>query len=116
MPCPTMQCSAVMRLISLYSSVCRDEINIIRKKSVALSAVAALEYTAVPLAMLVSIITLVLTGQALTPFNAFMLLSFLNAARQSVCFCVPYGLLGVYEAYFSLERIEDFLLLEDLPG
>ena len=69
-----------------------------------------------PLAMLVSITTLVLTGQALTPFNAFMLLSFINAARQSVCFYVPYGLLGVYEAYFSLKRIEDFLLLEDLPG
>ncbi|XP_022806198.1 multidrug resistance-associated protein 4-like [Stylophora pistillata] len=93
----------------------RDEINIIRKKSVALSAVAALEFTAVPLAMLVSIITLVLTGQPLTPLNVFMLLSFINAARQSVCFYVPYGLLGVYEAYFSLKRMEDFFLLEDLP-
>ena len=101
---------------SLNSFVCRGEINIIRKKSVVLSTVAALEYTAVPLAMLVSIITLVLTGQPLTPVNVFMLLSFINAARLSVCFYIPYGLLAVYEAYFSLKRIEEFLLLEDLPG
>ena len=101
---------------SLNSFVCRAEINIIRKKSVVLSAVAGLEFTAVPFAMLVSIITLVLTGQPLTPVNVLMLLSFINAARQSICFYVPYGLLAVYEAYFSLKRIEEFLLLEDLPG
>ena len=101
---------------SLNSFVCRGKINIIRKKSVVLSTIAALEYTAVPLAMLVSIITLVLTGQPLTPVNVFMLLSLINAARMSVCFYIPYGLLAVYEAYFSLKRIEEFLLLEDLPG
>ena len=69
-----------------------------------------------PMAMLVSIITLVLTGQPITPVNVFMLLSFINVARLSVCLYVPYGFLGVYEAYVSIKRIQEFLLLEDLPG
>ena len=93
---------------SLNSFVCRGEINIIRKKSVVLSTIAALEYTAVPLAMLVSIITLVLTGQPLTPVNVFMLLSFINAARMSVGFYIPYGLLAVYEAYFHSRESRSF--------
>ena len=50
----------------LYFICFRDEINIIRKKSAILSAVAALEYTAAPMATLVSVITLVFTGQPLT--------------------------------------------------
>ena len=55
MLCHALRCNVLLLRgfkISLYSSVCSDEINIIRKKSVVLSAVAALEYTAVPLAML----------------------------------------------------------------
>ena len=39
----------------------RREINIIRKKSAILASLAALEYTSVPVATMVSIITLVLT-------------------------------------------------------
>ena len=96
--------------------VCSDEINIIRKKSAVLSSVAALEYTSVPMAMLVSIITLVLTGQPITPVNVFMLLSFINVARMSFCLYLPYSFLEAYDAYVSIKRIEDFLLLEDLPG
>ena len=45
---------------------------IIRTKSSVLSALAALEYTSVPFAMLVSVMTLVLTGQPLTPVNVFI--------------------------------------------
>ena len=45
-----------------------------------------------------------------------MLLCFTNIAKLSAVFNLGYGLLAIYEAYASLGRIEDFLLLEDLPG
>ncbi|KAL9956480.1 hypothetical protein ACROYT_G037960 [Oculina patagonica] len=94
----------------------RHEVNIIRKKSAALSGVSALEFTSLPMATLVSVITLVLTGQPLTPVNAFMLLSYITVLRESTCFHLAYGLLENYEAYVSLGRIEEFLLLKNLPA
>ncbi|RMX60383.1 hypothetical protein pdam_00024594, partial [Pocillopora damicornis] len=45
----------------------KREISIIRKKSAILSGLAALEYTSIPI--LLSVITLLLTGQPLTPVN-----------------------------------------------
>ncbi|XP_078361824.1 ATP-binding cassette sub-family C member 4-like [Oculina patagonica] len=90
------------------------EIGIIRKKSAVLSGVAGLDYTAGSMATLVSVIFLVLTGQSLTPVNVFMLLSFINLARFSTCHHLGQGLLQTYEAYASLGRIENFLLLENL--
>ena len=90
--------------------------DIIRKKSAVLSGVAALEYTSAPIATLVSVITLVLTGQPLKPANVFMLLAFIRILRKSICFQVSYGLLESYEAYASLGRIEEFLLLENPPS
>lgn len=94
----------------------RNEINVIRKKSAVLSGVAGLEYSSVPMATLVAVITLVLTGQTLTPVNVFMLLCFINRLRQCTCYYLAYGFLETYEAYASLSRIEEFLLLENLRG
>ena len=94
--------------------VCRDEIDIIRKKSAILSGVAGLEYASAPIATLVSVIALVLTGQRLAPVNVFMLVSFINLARLNTFFGLANGLLTTYEAYASLGRIEKFLFLESL--
>ena len=90
--------------------------NLIRKKSTVLSGVAGLEYTTAPMATLVSVVTLVLTGHPLTPVNVFMLISFINLLRLSTSIFLAYGLLERYDAYVSLGRIEDFLLLENLPA
>ena len=68
------------------------------------------------MATLVSVITLVLTGQTLTPVNVFMLLCYITVLRLSTCNNLAKGLLENYEAYASLGRIEDFLLLRDLPA
>lgn len=68
------------------------------------------------MATLVSVITLVLTGQLLTPVNVFMLLSYITVLRESTCFHLAYGLLENYDAYVSLGRIEEFLLLKNLPA
>ena len=68
------------------------------------------------MATLVSVITLVLTGQPLTPVNVFMLVSFINVIRLTVCYHLAYGFQNVNDAYVSLGRIEEFLLLDNLPS
>ena len=98
----------------LFSSF-RREISIIRKKSAILSGLAALTYTSIPI--LLSVISLLLTGQPLTPVNAFMLLMFMNLLRQNFCFTIGFHVLGTYEAFVSFGRIEDFLnISEDLSS
>ena len=92
----------------------RQEISIIRVKSAVLSGVAALEYTSAPMAALVSIITLVLAGQPLTPVNVFMLLSFINLLRMSISSRLAYGFVKTCDAYVSLARLEEFLCLENI--
>ena len=67
------------------------------------------------MATLVSVITLVLTGQYLTPVSVFMLLAFINILRLAIGTDLANGLLEAYDAYVSLGRVEDFLLLENLP-
>ena len=66
------------------------------------------------MATLVSIITLVLSGQPLTPVNVFILLAFMNMLKLTICFNLAYGLLEIHDAYVSLGRIQDFLLSENL--
>ncbi|KAL9985334.1 hypothetical protein ACROYT_G007724 [Oculina patagonica] len=94
----------------------RHEINILRKKSFVWSCVGALRFSSVSMATLLSVVTLVLTGQPLTPINAFMLMAFINLLRLSTCSNLAMGLLGACDAYASLGRIEEFLLLEVLPA
>ena len=79
-----------------------------------MSGIAALEYISTPTATLVSVITLVLTGQSLTPVIVFTLLSFFNLLRLGVCMIVSYASIQTYDAYVSLTRIQEFLLLNNL--
>ena len=79
-----------------------------------MSGIAALEYISTPTATLVSVIALVLTGQSLTPVNVFTLLSFFNLLRLGVCMNVSYASIQTYDAYVSLSRIQEFLLLNNL--
>ena len=75
-----------------------------------------MEYAATPIATLVSVITLVLTGRPLTPVTVFMLVAFINALRMSLCLSMGYSFLETYDAFVSLNRLEDFFLLEDPPS
>ena len=93
-----------------------NEINLIRKKSAVMSIIAALEYVSTPAATLITVITLVLTGQPLTPVTVFSLLSFINLLRRSLCTELSNGLMQSYDAYVSLKRIRDFLLLNNLES
>ena len=102
-------------LIFLFCSVFRSEINIIRKKSTILSGILALQDSSLSVATILSVVTLVLTGQLITPVNIFMLLGFMDIARIATCRYFPSALLQTNDAYASLGRIEDFLLLENVP-
>ena len=99
---------------SIYIS--RQEISFIQKKNAIQSSIDALKYSAMPIAGMVSIITMLLTGQTLTPVNVFVLLSYIGVLKQGTCFRLATGFLSTYDAYVSLGRIEDFLLLNNLPG
>ena len=81
-----------------------------------MSGVAALQYISSPMATFVTVITLVLTGQPLTPLNVFTLLSFINLLRLSFCGDLSYAFIQSYDAYVSLKRIGDFLLLNNLES
>ena len=45
-----------------------------------------------------------------------MILCYISVIRLSTCYSLAKGLLENYEAYASLGRIEDFLLIRDLPA
>ena len=96
--------------------VFRSEINIIRKKSAILSGFLALAVSSARVATLLSVVTLVLTGQTITPVNVFMLLRFMDIAGTVTCLYFSTALLQTYDAYASLKRIENFLLLENIPA
>ena len=66
------------------------------------------------MATLLSVVTLVLTGQPITPVNVFMLLGFMDVAKIATFRYLFTALLQIYDAYVSLTRIEDFLLLENI--
>ena len=103
-------------LIVLFGFVFRGKINIIRTKSAIPSGFLALQDSSVSVATLLSVVTLVLTGQLITPVNVFMLLGFMDIVGRATCLYISSGLLQTYEAYVSLKRIEDFLLLENVPA
>ena len=86
------------------------------KKSAFMSSIAALEYISTPLATLVTVITLILTGKPVTPVNVFTFLSFINVLSGGFCMIFSYASIQTYDAYVSLSRIQDFLLLNNLDS
>ena len=70
----------------------------------------ALRFTSITIATLFSVITLLLTKETLTPFNVFVLISFNNMLGTYLGFALLEG----YEAYASLARLQEFLLLKNL--
>ena len=74
------------------------------------AGVLALRFTSITIATLFSVITLVLTEETLTPFNVFVLISFNNMLGTYFGFALLEG----YEAYASLARLQEFLVLKNL--
>ena len=55
------------------------------------------------------------THHLLTPVNVFMLMAFMNFLRVTVSYYIGYGLQFVFDAWVSLARIQNFLMLTTLP-
>lgn len=93
----------------------REEIFTILKKFAVLSAMECLPFTLGSAATLLSVYTLSFTGVPVTPLNGFVLLSFLNILRKTLLIKNALAIQSVSELYVSLQRIEKFLLIENLP-
>ena len=83
------------------------------EKSFLLSILESLRVTVTPVATLTSILTLIATGHVLTPEKVFMLLSLFVLLRTT---WIVRGIAFVMELFVALNRIEMFLLLENLPS
>ena len=79
-----------------------------------MSTIESIRFSATPIATFLTVLCLVLTGQQLTAASAFMLLSFFHFLQQGLHIHISSAMLSVYEAFVSLERIENFLLTENL--
>ena len=84
---------------------------IIRRKSIRLSCAISLMYSSGLVATFISIFTLAFSGDPLTPFVLFTLLSIINVLRNSALRSIGEGSQFIYEAYVSFSRIQEFLLL-----
>ena len=93
----------------------RNEINVLLRKNAWLSIVESLTFSSSIVAAFLAILALVGTRRSLTPTTAFVVLSFMNLLRNTLCFRLPNALPGTFELWISLSRIERFLLLENLP-
>ncbi|PFX28844.1 multidrug resistance-associated protein 4-like [Stylophora pistillata] len=92
----------------------RREISAIHKRNILQSTVDGLLFSVSAMATLVPVLTMMLTGHTITPVNVFVLLSYVSVLRRNTCIGLANSLILVYEAYVSLGRIEDFLLLKEL--
>ena len=66
-------------------------------------------------ATFISVSTLVLTGRFLSPSTVFVVLAFTNVLRKAVSVRLGVAFPLTYELFVSFQRIERFLLLDNLP-
>ena len=92
----------------------RSEISILRKIYNILSTFASLQHTYDSVICLIAFITLIFTGIRLTPFNVFTMVGLLSENRRSLVYGLTDGMQLIADCFASLERIEGFLLIEEL--
>ena len=93
----------------------RQEVSKIRRKSVVLSTVEALISSSSSIAAFLSVLSLVVSHWGLNPADAFMLLSFMKQLKVYISIFLGRGLQALSEAIVSFNRIEEFLILDELP-
>ena len=94
----------------------RWEVRILHKIYVILATFASLLYTYDSVICLISFITLIFTGIRLTPFNIFTMVGLLGENRWSLIYGLTEGMQQIADCFASLDRIENFLLIEELSG
>lgn len=94
----------------------RSELSFLRKIYNILSTFASLQHTYDSVICLIAFITLIFTGIRLTPFNVFTMVGLLSENRRSLVYGLTDGMQLIADCFASLERIESFLLIEELNG
>lgn len=87
----------------------------LRLRSAILATFPSLQFSSTAIASLISLLTLAATGTELNTYNVFVVVALLSTIRVSVCENIAKGAFCVGEFVSSLERIQDFLELEELP-
>ena len=85
------------------------------RKNTLLSIIESSIFTSRIVATFLSVLTLVLTGQVLSPAKAFIVLAFMNVLRITLCLRLGNALPLAFELFVSFSRIESFLLLDNMP-
>ena len=93
----------------------RHEISKIRLKSVVLSSVEAFISSSSSIAAFLSIFSLVMSYWGLNPADAFMLLSLMKQMKVYGSLFLGRGLPVLSQATVSFNRMEEFLILDELP-
>ena len=82
----------------------------VQLRGLIVSGLNSVGFTTAPLASLLSIITLIATGEQITAFAMFTILSCLNVINDSVTMAMGFSLPYVAEGYIAVKRIEKFML------
>ena len=82
---------------------------LIRWKSAILACNASLLYTVRPIAIFISLVTLVATGTPLSTYNTFIILSVISVWRVAICWSIPQPSIALADFFAGLERIQHFL-------
>ena len=107
--CLTEHCNPGYAKFIIFTDYCRKEMSIIRSKGVIVAVVVVLYFTTLPIAALISVITLAFTGTQLSPFTVFTLLLGLTTIRVIFCYNLSMSMQMVADAKVALDRIQNFL-------
>lgn len=87
----------------------------LRLRSAILATFPSFQFSSTAIASLISLLTLAASGTELNTYNVFVVVALLSTIRVSVCENIAKGAFCVGEFVSSLERIQAFLELEELP-
>ena len=93
--------------LPLYS--CRKEMTLLRFKAIIVSMAIVLFFTTLPIAALISVTTLALTGTELSPATVFTLLFGLVTLRTTFCYNLSMAMHNVADAKVAIDRMQTFL-------
>ncbi|KAJ7363563.1 hypothetical protein OS493_009723 [Desmophyllum pertusum] len=88
----------------------RKEMAMIRLKGLIFSMLVVLYFTTLPITALISVTTLILTGQHLSSFEIFTVLLGIMTIRSTFCYSLGIAVQIVADGKVALDRIQTFLM------
>ncbi|KAL9973022.1 hypothetical protein ACROYT_G019427 [Oculina patagonica] len=96
----------------LIKQLRRKEMRFVRLRGLIICSLYSLNYTSTPFAGLISIVTLIITGEHVTAFKTFTILSSLHVINFCICVLMASTLHLVTEGNIAVKRIEKFMTRE----